>query len=114
MGSQVGIKRKTASRGGATIPVLHFVACLFVVAATVAMPKSSRLVVIAKPGASLSDTMRIVTRSGGTLVAVGGRSWIVVAEAGGSGFAQRLFSNGAVLVLDGAMALLCSSEDVRQ
>ncbi len=101
----------TPARADRLMPGLCFALCLLVVVAAVAVPKGSRVVVIAPPGTPPDRMLSIITSSGGSLLAASARSWIAFAENPEPDFTARLFANGAVLVLDGAAAFLCSSEE---
>jgi len=70
-------------------------------------PTGTRMVVIAPPWSEPGRIMQIVAAAGGSLVDVGARDWIVLAESDDRGFAARLFAAGALVVLDGRLGKSC-------
>ncbi len=77
---------------------------------------SGQYLVIAAPFTALDDTLGLIGRAGGGLVATGGLGNIVIAAADGPDFAARASAAGAWLVVPAPRVLGCftPAEGVRQ
>ena len=100
-GNIAGARWKTA------LIAVNALAVAGVVAGVAVAPTGTRMVVIAPPWSEPGRIMQIVASAGGSLVDGGARDWIVLAESGERGFAARLFTAGALLVLDGRLGRSC-------
>lgn len=74
----------------------------------VAMPRGQYLLVVGWPGTSQAQMMRIVAAADGSFVEGAGRSWLAVVHSDGPGLASRLMAEGAMIVLDHALAVGCT------
>ncbi|MBL0371249.1 hypothetical protein JJB09_04335 [Rhizobium sp. KVB221] len=75
--------------------------------AVLAWPRGEFVLVVGTPHADEAQMMDIIGRAGGTFVASGNLEWLAVAHSDRVGFAARLFSSGAMLVLDQSFASGC-------
>jgi hypothetical protein len=89
------------------ILALNLAAAICVVAGIAIVPTGSRVVVIAPPWSGPERVISIIAHAGGTLVDGGRSPWLAVAEGSSPDFINRLFSAGALLILDGRLAAAC-------
>ena len=74
----------------------------------VAVPRGQFVLVVGWPGTSEARMMQIVAAAGGSFVEGAGPSWLAVVHSERPGIATRLIGEGAMLVLDHALAVGCS------
>ena len=86
---------------------LNLAAAFLVVAGIAVVPTGSRVVVVAPPWSDPERVISIIAEAGGTLVDGGRSPWLAVAEGSSPDFANRLFTAGALLILDGRLAAAC-------
>lgn len=89
------------------ILAVNIAAAAIVVAAIACVPTGSRVVVVAPPWSSPERVISIIADAGGTLVNGGRGSWLAVAEGSSPDFVNRLFSAGALFILNGRLAAAC-------
>jgi hypothetical protein len=85
-----------------------FLAFAVLMLAGVAVPRSKFVLVVGWPGASEARMMEIITTAGGTFVEKGGRDWLAIARSESPDLPARLMRQGAMIVLDHALAAGCS------
>jgi hypothetical protein len=74
----------------------------------VALPRGQYMLVVGWPGTSEAQMMRMVQAADGSFVEGAGRSWLAVVHADGPGLPARLMAEGAMIVLDHALAVGCT------
>ena len=85
-----------------------FFAFVVLMLAGVAVPRGKFVLVVGWPGASEARMMEIIAAAGGTFVQKGGRDWLAIAQSDNSDLPARLMRNGAMIVLDHALAAGCT------
>jgi len=74
----------------------------------VAIPRGSFVLVVGWPGTSEARMMQIVAAAGGSFVEGAGPGWLAVVHSERPGLPARLIGQGAMMVLDHALAVGCS------
>lgn len=74
----------------------------------VAMPRGQYVLVVGWPGTSEARMIQIVAAAGGSFVEGAGQSWLAVVHSDAPGLPGRLMSEGAMIVLDHALAVGCT------
>jgi len=85
-----------------------FVAFVGLMLVGVAVPRGQFVLVVGWPGTSEARMMQIVAAAGGSFVEGAGPGWLAVVHSERPGLATRLIGEGAMLVLDHALAVGCS------
>ncbi|KQS68077.1 hypothetical protein ASG39_07055 [Rhizobium sp. Leaf371] len=88
-----------------------FLTFLVLMLAGIAIPKGNTVLVVGYPGTSEARMMQIVAAANGSFVERGGQSWLAVVYSDAPGLSSRLMTEGAMLVLDHALAVGCSKEN---
>ncbi|QFY62775.1 hypothetical protein FZ934_20635 (plasmid) [Rhizobium grahamii] len=91
--------------------VLAFSGYMFLVSIAVAFPHGHYVLVVADPRSSSRETIDLIGKADGSLVAFGRTSWMAVAYSRTDGFATRLMNAGAILVLNHSLAVGCQQKD---
>jgi hypothetical protein len=93
--------------------VVAAVFCAFVgiMLGRIAYPHGSYVLLVGWPGTSQANMMRMAADAGGTFVQAGGPAWLAVVHSDAPDFAARLMQQGALIVLDHALAAGCTEED---
>lgn len=91
----------------AFITALNLTVAGLVLAGIALVPRGDRLTVVVAPWSSPGHIMDVVKEAGGSLVESSALSWVVVSQGESSDFAQRLYSAGAIMVLDGSLLAGC-------
>ena len=87
---------------------LAFFAFVLLMLAGVAVPRGHYVLVVGWPGTSEVRMMQIAAAAGGNFVAGAGRSWLAVVYSEAPGLPARLMGEGAMIVLDHALAVGCT------
>jgi hypothetical protein len=74
-----------------------------------AAPKDGRVIVLLAPWRGGAETLDVIGRAGGRLVAGSRFEWAAVADDGHTDFVAQLYAAGALLVLDGTMFTGCGT-----
>lgn len=85
-----------------------FVALVILMLVGIAMPRGQYLLVVGWPGTSEARMMQIISAADGSYVERAGSSWLAVVHAESPGVAARLMHEGAMIVLDHALAVGCT------
>jgi ATP-dependent 26S proteasome regulatory subunit len=74
----------------------------------VAVPRGPYVLVIGWPGTSEARMMQIVAAAGGSFVGSAGQDWLAVVHSEHPGLVGRLIGEGAMMVIDHALAAGCT------
>lgn len=85
-----------------------FMLFLFLLLAGIAVPRGQYVLVVGWPGTSEARMMDIVSAAGGSFVEGAGPSWLAIVHSDRPGLPTRLMSQGAMIVLDHALAAGCT------
>jgi hypothetical protein len=85
-----------------------FLALALVMLIGIAIPRGQYVLVVGWPGTSQARMMQIVAAANGSFVEGAGHSWLAIAHADAPGLAARLMQEGAMIVLDHALAVGCT------
>lgn len=85
-----------------------FLAFVLLLLIGMAVPRGQYVLVVGWPGTSQARMMQIVAGAGGSFVGGAGRSWLAVVHSDAPGLPTRLMSQGAMIVLDHALAAGCT------
>lgn len=85
-----------------------FVLFLLLAFAGIAVPRGQYVLVVGWPGTSEARMMDIVTAAGGSFVEGAGPSWLAIVHSNSPGLPTRLMRQGAMIVLDHALAAGCT------
>ena len=80
-----------------------------VLAAAAMTPRDGQALVLVAPWSEPGRVLEVIAEAGGTIMNGTGAPYAAIAYSGEPYFTYRLFSSGAVLVLDGSLAFLCRS-----
>lgn len=94
-----------------TVVAVNFALFLLLAASAYAMPAGRFVLVVARPGADVASTHALIARAGGAFVGPTRYPFMAVAYSEGEGFARRLMGEGAILVLNHALAAGCLREE---
>lgn len=90
------------------IVFVAFVTFVVLMLVGVAIPRGQFVLVVGWPGTSEARMMQIVAAAGGSFVEGAGPDWLAVVHSDRPGLAARLIGQGAMVVLDHALAVGCT------
>lgn len=85
-----------------------FLAFFLLILVGMAVPRGQYVLVVGWPGTSQARMMQIVAGAGGSFVEGAGRSWLAVVHSDAPGLPARLMHQGAMIVVDHALAVGCT------
>ena len=88
---------------------MNLAVIVFVLAAAAIVPRNGRALVLVAPGSDPGRGIEVIAEAGGTVVNGTGSPYAAIGYSDDPGFAFRLFTSGALLVLDGSLAFFCRS-----
>ncbi|WP_417415566.1 hypothetical protein [Hoeflea sp.] len=80
-----------------------------VLSAAAIVPRNGKALVIVSPWSEPGRVIDVIADAGGSIMNGTGSPYAAIAYSDEPGFAFRLFSSGAMLVLDGSLAFFCRS-----
>ncbi|MBU4529790.1 MAG: hypothetical protein KUA43_08940 [Hoeflea sp.] len=80
-----------------------------VLAAAAMTPRDGQALVLVAPWSEPGRVLEVIAEAGGSIMNGTGTPYAAIAYSSEPYFTYRLFSSGAVLVLDGSLAFLCRS-----
>lgn len=80
------------------------------VAAAAAAPKTNTVLVVTWPDAVSRSAVAVIVEAGGQLVGATGRNWAMFARGNDPDFVDRLYAEGALVVLEGGMWSGCLNQ----
>ncbi|SOE08439.1 hypothetical protein SAMN05877838_0159 [Hoeflea halophila] len=80
-----------------------------VLSAAAITPRNGQALVIVPPWSEPSRVVDVISQAGGSVINGTDAPYAAIAHSDEPGFAFRLFSSGAMLVLDGSLAFFCRS-----
>jgi hypothetical protein len=87
---------------------MAFLAVVALMLIGVAIPRGQYMLVVGWPGTSEARMMQIISAANGIYVERAGSNWLAVVRAEGPGLPARLMHEGAMIVLDHALAVGCT------
>jgi hypothetical protein len=94
-----------------TVVAVNFALFLLLLAFAYALPSGRFVLVVAGPGSTVAATHSLIARAGGAFVDATRFPWMAIAYSDSNAFADRLMREGAVLVLNHALAVGCLQKD---
>ncbi|MFC3076097.1 hypothetical protein [Shinella pollutisoli] len=89
----------------------NFALFLVLLTLAVAWPSGRFVLVVARPGSDAAATHALIGRAGGAFVSATRFSSVAVAYSDGDGFAGRLMAEGALFVVNHALAAGCLQKE---